>query len=76
MSFEKGKPMINPDKYIMFLQFMKGSDGSKYIQNVKYKLQKETSDAVYLVGKKKNWLNKFAKSNLNNRFIIGDIIRN
>ena len=68
--------MKHQDKYIMFLQYIKGSDGSKYIQNVKYKLQKETSDAIYLAGKKKNWLNKFAKVSLKNRFIIGDIIKN
>ena len=68
--------MIHPDKYIMFFQFMKGSDGSKYIQNVKYKLQKETPDAFFLAGKKKNWLNKFTKASLRNKFAVGEIARN
>ena len=69
--------MKSPDtgKYIMFLKYQKGRDGSKYIQNVKYKLQKETPDALYLAGKKQNWLNKFTKSSLNARYVIGDIIR-
>ena len=67
--------MRSKDKYIMFLKYIKGSDGSKYMQNVKYKLQKETPEALYLAGKKKGWPNKFKKSNLNDRYVIGDIIR-
>ena len=71
---EKSK-MRHPDtgKYIMFLDRTIGSDGKKYIQNVKYKLQKETPEALYLAGKK-NWLNKFVKSSLGDRYVEGNII--
>ena len=67
--------MKNKDKYIMFLKYVKGSDGKKYIQNVKYKLQKDTPEELYLAGKKKGWQNKFKKTSLNDRYVIGDIIR-
>ena len=68
--------MLHPDKYIMFLKNVKGNDGSEYISNVKYKLQKETSEDVFLAGKKEGWLNSFTKSSLEDMYVTGDIIRN
>ena len=62
------------DKYIIFLDLRIGKDGYKYIPNVKYRLLKETSNAFYLIGRK-GFMNKFIKSRLVSRFIIGEIIR-
>jgi len=46
-----------------------GNDGSKYVQNVKYKLQEETSTAFNLTGKD-GFVNKFSKRRLRNRFTV------
>jgi hypothetical protein len=59
----------------MFLDYHKGRDGYKYIQNVKYRIQKESLTAFYLMGKDRKFLNRFLKSKLKERFITGDIIR-
>jgi len=53
----------------MFLYSQMGNDGSKYVQNVKYKLQEETSTAFNLTGKD-GFVNKFSKRRLRNRFTV------
>ena len=63
------------EQYIMFSEKQKGKDGCKYIQNVKYRIRKETSNAFYLAGRKKGTVNMILKSHLNDKFVIGNIIR-
>ena len=63
------------DMYIMFLDLRRGRDGYKYVQNVKYRIQKETDSAFYLMGIN-GCVNRFFKSGLRDRFVTGNIIRN
>ena len=63
------------DMYIIFLGLRKGRDGYRYVQNVKYRIQKKTDNAFCLMGKN-GFVNKFFKAGLRDRFVTGNIIRN
>ena len=66
---------MKTDRYIMFLKKQRGKDGSVYIKNVKYRIQKETADAFFIAGKGCGSLNSIPKSRLKNEFILGNIFR-
>ena len=74
VSFEMEDGMAR-DKYIMFMGRQIGSDGYKYIQNVKYRIHHETAAAFYLMGKDKKSMNKLLKSKLKEKYTTGEIIR-
>jgi len=63
------------DKFIVFNERQQGSDGYEYIQNVKYRIRRETTNAFYLPGRRKDFHNRLTKSRLQKMFVVGAIIR-
>ena len=59
----------------MFFEKQRGKDGCNYIQNVKYRIKKETTNAFYLSGKTIGTENMLLKSRLKSKFTIGNIIK-
>lgn len=67
---------MKSDKYIVFQEKQLGKDGCVYIKNIKYRIQKEIPNAFFLAGCSKGSTNMFLKSQLKNKFIVGNIFKN
>jgi len=63
------------EQYIMFRKKQKGKDGHSYIQNVKYLIREETTNAFYLAGRRKGFHNRLIKSRIKDKYVIGNIIK-
>ena len=62
-------------KFVEFKQDVVGDDGYTYYTGIKYGIQDEDNDVFYLVGKKKNSINKFIKQDIKSIGIFGTVVK-